>query len=398
MSAPEFQSKAGVYQLTWHDENIQIRVDRMRTDKAGVYGEILIQTTAPGMHPHIHGPVQFNFTATTTRSTLVKHLSNIRDFTDILEQTCYMVVEAHRRGVPAINMASHEMPERVGMRVAPLLQEKTPTIFFGEGDSLKSYLATYIAVLTRLGTPGAGLTPEPGSILFCDYEEDSDTFWERLDMITTGLDVSIPDGIYWRKMVEPLSAEFPALNHEVMEHNIEMVIIDSAAPAALEPEKAEMTIAYFKALRALGVTTLTIAHDTKAARGNGVYPFGSVFWRNLARSLFYVKADRNQDDVAISLKHTKANNGRRLSPMGFRFAFQEDRVLISSAKAADYEELAGDVPLRERIKSVLLGGMTTVEVLAEQIDASEASIRTTLNRNKETFLKYGNSWGVLRRD
>ena len=276
MSIPKMQAQAGLYQLTWAEEQINIRVDRIHAEKAGVYGEILIQTTAAGYNPHIHGPVHFNMISTTSRKQLANHLEQVMptSWNSILEQLCFKVVEAHRQGFPTVDMADMAQPDQVGMRIAPILQEKQPTIFFGEGDSLKSFLSTYMAVITRVGQPNVGLTPEPGNVLYLDYEETAATFWERLNLISTGLGIAIPDGLYWRQMVEPFTAEFAAVNQEVINKGIELVIIDSAAPAALEPETAEMTIAYFKALRALNTTSLTIAHDTKASKGTGVYPFG----------------------------------------------------------------------------------------------------------------------------
>ena len=84
-------------------------------------------------------------------------------------------------------MASYEMPENVGMRVDPLLREGQPTLFFGEGDSLKSYLATFLTVIVAVGMQVAGLNPEPGNVLYLDYEEEEDTFWERLNMISAAL-------------------------------------------------------------------------------------------------------------------------------------------------------------------------------------------------------------------
>jgi hypothetical protein len=403
MSVPEFQRNATQYQLIWHEEHLSIRVDRLHTEKAGVYGEILIRTNAPGFHPHIHGPVHFNFISTSARKQLANHLKGtlVEDWADILEQTCYKVVEAHREGTPAIDMASHEMPEALGMRVAPILQEGAPTVIFGEGDSLKSYFATYLAVLTRLGTPAIGLTPEPGNVLFLDYEEDEDTFWERLNLITAGLGVAIPDGIYWRKMVEPLTAEMPAIQQLAWDHAIQFIIVDSAAPATMEPEAAEYTIAYFKALRSLNTTSLTIAHDTKASKGSGLYPFGSAFWRNLARSLFHVKADRNQEDVVISLKHTKANNGRRLAPLGFKFRFTEDdedipaAVEIISAQAIDYDDLAKDVPVAKRLLAMLNQPMTIIEA-AEMLDVPAETVGKAFRRGKGTlFFNNGHLWAKL---
>lgn len=273
-SDPEFTCQAGVYRLHWRDEYLDIRVDRVRTDRYGVYGELLIRTTMPGIQAHVHGPVQYNLTSTQARQTIVRHLNGAvqLDWSGILEQTCYRVVEAHRVGTPAIQVAEHEMVQSLGMRVAPLLQEKQPTVFFGEGDSLKSFFATFLSVLVQTGRVGAGLVPILGNALYLDYETDIDTFWDRVNMITAGLGVAIPDGLYYRAMVGSLVDEAPGVSKLVADNKIDLVVIDSAAPATVEPEKAEAVIPFFAALRKLETTSLVIAHMTKTAKGE--YPFG----------------------------------------------------------------------------------------------------------------------------
>lgn len=396
MSEPRFDRNATEMQLTWGDpEHITIRADRVSSDKKGVYGELEITNTATPERSHLHGPVLFNFIASTTRKQLASTLSDMLaiDWLPIIEYACNKFAAAFRDGEPAYNMADVEMPESLGMRVAPLLQEKCPTIFFGEGDSLKSYFATYLAVITRLGYPAAGLMPEPGNVLFLDYEDERDSFWKRLNMITAGLGEAIPDGIIHRKMVMPLEKEISAITKFVRDLNIELLIIDSAAPASSMPEEADSVINYFNSLRSLNVTSLTIAHDTKATQGVGQYPFGSVFWRNMARSLFFVKADHDDDSVAISLRHTKANNGKRLPLLAWEWHFDQDAVHVSTATPSDYVELSKGLGLRERL-SEILNQPQSVRDIAEELGADQGSIRKTLNRGekKGTFQRQGDLW------
>ena len=386
MSVPTIQSQGGLYQLDWADEMVSVRVDRIHTEKTGVFGEVLIRTNSPAMHPHIHGPVHFNMISTSSRNQLAKHLQTIMEnsWTTILEQLCYKVVESHRMGTPTINIASHEMPDRLGMRLNPILQEQQATVFFGDGDSLKSYLSTYLAVLTNLGIVQNSLVPEPGNVLYLDYETDADTFWERVNMITAGLNQPLPQGLFYRHEIESVVNDITGIKDTVMEHGISLVIIDSAAPATVEPEKAEAVIPYFRALRSLNTTTLTIAHQTKNVKGE--YPFGSTFWRNLPRSNFHIKADRNEDDVAVSLKHTKSNNGRRLKPFGFTFAFSEDDVTITTADPSKYPDLAKDVPLKERINALLLQGALSAKEVANELGENEKTVQNRLSEG----IKLGN--------
>lgn len=393
--------------MTWPAEQIQIRADRLHAEKAGVYAEILVTSTAPGAAAHIHGPVNFNLTSTQSRRQLVGHLEEIvpQPWHSIFEVLCYNVVEAHRMGVEPINIASHSPSDRSGMRIDPILENREATLMFGEGDSLKSFFATFLSVLVTSGIPTVGLTPEPGKVLYLDYETDVDTFWERVNMLTTGMNIAIPDGLLYRPMLEPLADEFTRLNAIVMREGIDLVVVDSAAPAVLEPNAAEATTAFFRALRALRVTSLTLAHMTKGAKID--YPFGSTFWRNLPRSNFAIKADRTSEyeDVAISLRHTKANNGRRLNVLGYGFAFQDDMVTVTEEEPAKRQELAGDVPVWKRI-FLALTSPKTVKELAEELEENPNNISQVFSRdqrkpaNKRVFVKAASTehWNKLHRE
>lgn len=401
-SEPILESRSGVYLLTWQDEQIQIRVDRVHAEKGGVYGELLIRNTNRTVgHQHLHGPIHFNFLSSTTRKQLVNHLVDLAviEWLGIIEQLCYIVVEEHRTGQPAVNIAGYTPPDALGMRVAPIIQEKQATLFFGDGDSLKSFFATYLAVLVRSGIKENGLHPEPGNVLYLDYETDIDTFWTRVSMITTGLDIAPPDGLFYRQMLEPLSDELPRINTVVMDHKIQFVVVDSAAPAVLEPNSPEAATGFFRSLRSLQVTSLTIAHQTKGAKGD--YPFGSTFWRNLPRSNFHIKADRSEDNVSIALRHTKANNGVHLKTLAFEFIFSKDGLCVDIKKtdAGEHEELARDLPTRDKIYSALSQPMTVQEI-AVATDCKADTVQRTLDRGRQKghFAKNGKLWAKIYSD
>ena len=365
-------------------------LDRFAEDsKYNVSCEVQIDNTMPGLPRHIHGGTRLNITSAESRRRLAKHLNDDvipKNWVAILEQASMKILEEWRRGSPVIQMSQHKKADGLTMRVAPILQERQATLIFGEGDSLKSFFAAFIAVLVRSGLSQAGLTPEPGNVLYLDYETDEDTTLQRFEMISTGLGIGVPDGLFYRYMHQPLAADAHQLSRLVMEHAIEFLVVDSAAPAVVEPESALATTEYFKTLRSLRVTSLTIAHVTKHTKDE--YPFGSSFFRNLPRANFRVRASRELEHVVIGLKHTKSNNGRRIPDMGFQFEFDgEDRVVIEPAQVRDVPELAQGLPLRERITGLLLRGPRSVEHLAEELEQTEGNVRTTLNRNKTMFIK-----------
>ena len=314
----------------------------------------------------------------------------------MLEQAAVMVLAEWRKGPPTIEIAKHTPLESLGMRVSPLLQERQATVFYGEGDTLKSFMGLFLAVLVKSGEKQAGLEAEPGNVLYLDYETDEDTVWQRANMIAHGIGIGIPEGLYYRYMHQPLAADIQHINRLVLDLGIEFVVIDSAAPAVLEPESASMTTEYFRALRSLRTTSLTIAHVTKNSKQFA--PFGSSFWRNLPRANFQITADRDSEYVTIGLKHTKSNNGRRLKDLGFIFDFDSegDRVVISSKAVKDVPALARGLPHAEQIISALSHGSLPIQELFQQLpDIPERTISPILSHRKDLFVQVSRGvWGL----
>lgn len=408
MSVPTLTATGGIYRLAWTDEAIFMQLDHViESSKHEVSAEILIENRLPGTNPHIH-QARLNLTSTAARKTLAGFLNAKNDtlpWTDLLEQACVLVLRKHREGTPAIRLASMTQPEGLEFRLFPFIQEHQATVLLGDGDTGKSYFAILLSTLIASNTVHLGLEPEPGAVLYLDYETDEATLWHRLNMVSAGLGIPIPDGILYRQMSQTIAADFDQINKLVVDEGISLVVVDSAAPASAEPEKSEFAIAYFNALRALKVSTLTVAHVSKEERENR--PFGSIFWRNLPRALFRMNAvhDPGIPSFQMGIKHTKSNNGRRLKDMAFQVDFTNDDVRFSSANVMDIPELAKHATLNQQISAVLNRGNKTVKELTEILDGpSEGSIKTTLNRGRDkSFVTLGTNlgntqWGNLHRE
>ena len=380
-----------------------MHVERLYEDSHyQVTGELQINSISPGQPNHVHGGSRLNLTSSESRRRLAKYLEEIwpNAWTQMLEQATVLVLAEWRKGAPIIELAKHTVRDSLGMRVHPLLQERQATVFYGEGDTLKSFMALFLAVIVRNGTPQAGLTPEPGNVLYLDYETDEDTMWERAELIRNGLGIDMPEGLYYRYMHQPLAGDIQHLNRLVLDKGINLVIVDSAAPAVLEPESASITAEYFRALRSLGVTSLTIAHVAKNAKATS--PFGSTFWKNLPRSTFHVQASREPEHVTIGLKHTKSNNGRRLPDLGFQFEFDDQRLLVSKADVQDVPDLATEPTLLQSLHNALSHGLMSAEDVTREIYGSEwqkkfGVVKFTLSHYKDRFVNPSRGmWGLLK--
>ena len=404
MSAPKIIANGGVYLLNWGDEQISIQVDRIHEDsKYTVTGEMVVKTTTPGASPHLH-QARVNLTSTSARRTLAGHLTerlNHLDWHGIVEQACVKVLEKHREGEPIIRLADHSVSERFSHRIEPILQEKQASVFFGQADTGKSFLAGYCGYIVAAGQAQNGFTPEPGGVLYLDYETDEDTWWERLRMISNGREMPMPQNFYYRYCHQLLAGDIQHVQRLILERDIALVIIDSAAPAVGEPESAQMTAEYFRALRSLKTTTLTIAHVSKGGKEDE--PFGSIFWKNLPRANFRINASHEPGVTSFvaGLKHTKGNNSMRLKPIGIRMTFDQDSVRFDRADLIDVPELASTLSLKARIESALGKGAKTTKELAAELDTTEGTVRTKLNEWKgKSFIQVGTNlgnvqWGLL---
>ncbi len=399
VARPKLNNTAGIYRLDFFDEKLVVLVDRIsENSRYETSGEITITSKIPGAAGHVHR-ARLNLTSSPSRKSMSKVLDEIIpgvEWTNVLEFVCVMVLDKHREETPTIKLADHSMPEGLVFRLRPLLQERQATLLFGEGDTGKSWMAILMSVLVSQGISHMGLEAEPGNVLYLDYETDEDTLWERVNMISAGLELPIPEGIFYRQMHQLLAADFQQINRLVVDNNIGLVVVDSAAPAVGEPESSAPTNEYFAALRSLRTCSLTVAHVAKGGKENE--PFGSIFWRNLPRANFRVNASHEPglSPFVIGLKHTKSNNGKRLRDQAFEIDFTDDKVTFTRANIEDILELSETLSHSQRISATLRKGGKTVKELAEMLDISEGTVRTTLNRYDKLFTQVQASGGDIK--
>jgi hypothetical protein len=190
-----------------------------------------------------------------------------------------------------------------------------------------------------------------------------------------------PDAIYIA-CSRPLVNEADRIARAIHEHHIEYLMLDSAVPACNgRPEDSEIAAAYFRALRSFGIGTLSIAHTNKSEMADQK-PFGSVFWFNLSRAIWFVKrADGLEDGTAeIGLYPRKFNLGAPQPASAFRFTFSDSATTVDTIDIADVDTLAAKLPLKDRIRHLVRTRALSLDELANCLNDDRETIGRTIRR------------------
>lgn len=394
---PEVKVSAGVYRYAWVQDALTVRLDHLREDSKGVLtGEITLRVSGS----HIH-QARLNLTSTTSRAALVRYCESkgAFDWASIVEYACVLTLQHWREGESAVVLKDLPMNERVKWRLSPILLEQQANLLFGPGGSGKSYLALYFGVLISIPWKMHHWEPEPGQVLYLDYETSQEEVLDRAQAIYKGLERPWDSRILYRRCSTPLVDDIEQVQRIVAESEIEFVIVDSAAYAVGgEPESAAVTTAYYNALRSLKVTTLTLAHVAKDKEKKGA--FGSVFWQNGARSAWELVSsqEEGEENPKIGLYHRKMNSGKRQHPIGLQLFFQDSSVSFKETDPRDDAELSKKVALPYRISGILAHGSRTLADLVGELGppTKENSVVQALGRRKDLFVKLPNGeWGIL---
>jgi len=374
----------GRYRLEYPDLGIALEASEVHRDRSHeLHGELTVTTTMAGAKT-VDGVLlwtSLNFSSQRTRAATASSLAARSgapglDWVGAIETLALRVARAEAEGTPIKALASYPRPaptetwEVIGL---PLLRQH-PMILFGDGGSAKSYLALHIAATLA----GRGVR-----CLYADWEFSPEDHRERLERLTGE---SMPqETLHYVRCTAPLVSEVQRLQRHIVEHRIEYIVCDSIAFAVPgRPEDAEHAAAYFRATRYLGIGSLHLAHTTKSLEHGTDKPFGSVFWSNGARSVWFVKRAGEQGDTAnvveVALSHKKSNTGRRLPTVGVRLHFSAERTRVEAFDVAESAELSSVLPIWQRIRALVSTRPFTVEELAEELSAKPDSVKRIVRK------------------
>lgn len=406
------------YSLTLPELATELVADHLRRSQGAIYGDLTVRSRWPGARGYgadniiISG--QFNFSSPTTRKAMAKLLDDRvpaaadskLDWYGFVEEFCQQLMAAEAQGEPFTSVGN--LPARV--RNLPLLDPFLPrrkvTILYGDGGVGKSYLAVASGVSVVTGEEIIpGFTPQAsGGVLYLDYETDDEDLDWRIKQVCRGARIDNTDVSFtYRFCSRPVPEIVESVARVIDHYGIELTIIDSAGAAMGSgrdgADPADITNRFFDALRLMKSTVLLIDHVPKALPGSGpMKPYGSTYKVNRARSTWEIRQASSTGDgsIHIALFNRKSNDGPLARARGLAVRFEPGLVYWVDEDITD-DELASQLSLADRLARVLREQEeASVRELAEAVGASDAVVRTTLNRNSNRFESVGRgTWRLI---
>jgi hypothetical protein len=383
-AAPIFTAELDAYRMEWSAPAVTIRLEDLRGDRRS--GDVKADVDVEAAGIRILQNVTINLKASTTRAQLARQLSELSKgiadapfWSAAVNDVCGRTVRAFREGDPPILLRDAAAPAASSWAIPSLVLADQPTFWFGDGAAGKSETGLAAGLDIHCGTSLLGIkSTRRMRVGFADSEfTDWDHKQRMVQLLGPGHE--LPDLVYIR-CERPLRDEAPRLQRIIREHRLEFLIIDSVGFLCEgPPEEAQSAVGFFQALRSLRVGTLCIAHVNR--NGDTERPFGSAFWHNGARLTWYVKKVQDLGGaMTVGFFNKKSNTTALSKPIGFRFEFDDDVTRIIRTDVRDVPELAGQVPLKDRMTHALKAGARTFVELADVLEADAESIGRVARR------------------
>lgn len=395
------------YHFLWEELDIEIVVERLREERGTLRADFSPQSASgAGFLPTQTLDLRSGESAKRYANVLGSRILDGDQWFELLTKAQRMARDRYQSGEPSIILKDVDWTGRPRFLVHPLIEDGVRTILFGDGGVSKSLHSLALAVSVATGEaiiPGTTVL-STGPVLYLDWEDEERTHAERLAAICAGAGIEVPASIIYMRRTGSLHESTREIRREIARQHAVMAIIDSVGAACGgDPEKASDVIRAFDSMRALGVTVLALHHVTKDQKDKSK-PFGSVYSANLARLTWRLDAERGKDETFIRAQSYKGNNNGELAPLGHRISFEageDDRLVavrFSSASPGRVPAGGSGVKLKNKIAAALKMTPMTVKEIADEIESSEQTVRTTLNRNKDWFVGLPDSRWALKAD
>ena len=385
-----FENTGIKYLFTWSDIELRAEVSRVAMNHNSSKALVVFTSSNAECNPHIL-QTRLNLESTRSRNELANDLAMRYplykgvDWKGICEYLCVKTVREYEKGEPIILITSDDEIAPLEYLLHPLVPLHKPTVFFGDPGAGKSQLAVLLmtaAMLPWKGNPMRLGTPETSQVgLFLDYEADPDDVRRQVVSITRGMKLPYIE-LHYRRCAMPLADDLESIRQHLDDIKGSFVLVDSTSLAAGDDlNRMNVASAYFRALRSLHVTSISLSHTSKTQDAKTKTILGSVLWEAGARSVWEVKGQEDDDSLDIALFHRKANLSRKFPPQGYRLSYKDDLPTdVRWHNPRDVAEFVERMSTNDRILDALKSGAMTTDALVEQLEVPRNNARVALHR------------------
>lgn len=370
------------YRLSWNGIAFKCTNIKVKSDECTMHLEI---TTSMPVSSEIVYQGKFNLYSERATTELIKKCEKIIPQKDyglnweaIIQQWKKRLYLLIREGNPVEEIDTSQIQSTYSYLINPFIIKDTINLIYGEGGTGKSTIALCFAMLPHSEKlqQDMHVSVKPFNTLYLDYENNKIVLQNVLKLLYNSYGISTK--IKYRTCHVPLQIEFENIANIISEHDIDLIIIDSLAPAAGATFETEEIISFYQALQKLEKTILLIGHTPKDTTNDTVY--GSVFFHNLARNVWQLKKKIvSMDSFNIFFIHKKCNVSKLHSiPYAYELSYQDKGVLIHNISVEEVENASTNMQII--ISCLKKYGALTPKEIAEKTSLNHGSVKTLLRR------------------
>ncbi len=353
------------------EEQIAVLITQIeeRPNHRSFDAEIEIAISENGTAQSIISGIRVNLLSASQRASLKKAckdnaLSDEMRFYpwgDLVEQVCAYTIRKVRTDLEPVVILNDEYgKKRPEFLLPPLFVKNAANIIYADRSSAKSLFVILVDLILSLPYHDNDLglyidQDDMHKVLYCDWEGNAEiTGWQK-ECLIRGLGLEFCDVPYLR-CSRPLGDSVDYLLRKISEVKADIIIIDSLGMAVGEDlNLTPPAFSFFKGLRQLPVTPIIVAHTSKDANNKRKTVYGNAFYENEARSIWEAvkQQEPNSNELLLTLHQRKPPPfvGRH-EPMGFRFTFEGDKIMVDRAEAT-YDRRQDDLSDKDTVFSIV---------------------------------------------
>lgn len=389
----------GDYTFTWEESLVTIKLTGLVETVEGVDAElsVFIRTHENAELRIIHGPVRFHLLSHSAREGVGRYLRKryprVSDWEHYLETAARESVAKLREGDPVLDLQNYRQNGHSPWLFSPFLLENLPTVLYADGGTGKSTFALAVQLAVQTGNANIlHIHPpsRPRTGLYLDWETSGEGHGHRMDRILKGAGITYSGTVPYVRCVGPLHSQVAQIKQKAQKIGAEFLIVDSVALAAAgEPKDATTALQFFGALSRIGLPSLCIAHRPRG----GQNIFGSVFFRNSARSVWSLRAEYlEKEGTRLTFFHEKSNIGAPVPGFTYTIHWEAETIQFLPGEGKIFQEALPPLlpSLTQRIHEVFhTSGQATQEELACKLGVHLEEISRALSADMETERRPG---------